>query len=140
MIAGDRKGDRMDPVTLIVTALAAGAAGGALDAVKDDVKDAARAAYVKLRDLVKQRFQGNARAEVILAEHADDPQAYAAPLAKKLAESAVGDDAQIVAAARELMSLVDRAGAQSGKYHVLADHSQGVQIGDYSYMNNTFNE
>jgi hypothetical protein len=139
MIATTGKGT-MDPVTLIVTALAAGAAGGALDAVKDDAKGAANAAYVKLRGLVKQRFHGNARAEVILAEHEADPRAYAVPLTKKLAESAAGDDAEIVAAARELMGLVDRAGARSGKYNVLIDHSQGVQVGDYGHMNNTFNE
>jgi hypothetical protein len=128
----------MDPVTLIVTALAAGAAGGALDALKDDVKDAAKAAYTTLRGVVRQRLQGNARAEVILAEHEADPGTYAAPLARKLTESGAGDDVRIVAAARELMALVDQAGAQSGKYNVPVTYSKGVQVGDYGKQSNTF--
>jgi hypothetical protein len=77
----------MEEVSLILTALAAGATGGALDAQKDDVKDKAKAVYVRLQDLVRRRFQGNASAEVILSEHQADPQTYASPLAKKLTEA-----------------------------------------------------
>ena len=102
----------MDPITLIVTALAAGASAGALDAVKDDVKGAVRAAYAKLHGLVKGRFGGNPSAEVILAEHQADPATYAAPLAKKLTEAGAASDADLVAAAKALMELVDQSGCQ----------------------------
>ena len=48
----------MDPITLIVTALAAGASAGVIDALKDNAKDAAKAAYAKLRGLVRTRVAG----------------------------------------------------------------------------------
>lgn len=130
----------MDPITLIVAALAAGASAGALDALKDDVKDAATAAYGKLRDLVKRRFHGNASAEVILAEYQADPEAYKVPLTKKLTEAGAGDDAEILAVAKELMELVDPQGKSSGKFNVtFAGNAQGVVIGDHSTQTNTFN-
>ena len=128
----------MDEVSLILTALAAGATGGALDALKDDVKDKAHAAYAKLRDLVKRRFRGNAGAEVILSEHQADPETYAAPLGKKLAEAGAGSDAELVATARALMELVDQAGARSGKYNVTIKDSKGVQVGDGNIQVNKF--
>jgi len=62
----------MEDVTLILTALAAGASAGALDALKDDVRDKAKAVYGKLHGLVRQRFRGNASAEIILSEHQAD--------------------------------------------------------------------
>jgi hypothetical protein len=128
----------MDPITLIVTALAAGASAGAIDALKDDVKESVKAAYGRLHDLMKRRFQGNASAEVILAEHQADPKTYEAPLAKKLAEVGAHDDADLVAAARRLMELVDQKGAASGKYNVTIKDSKGVQVGDGSLQINTF--
>jgi hypothetical protein len=128
----------MEEVSLILTALAAGATGGALDALKDDVKDKAKTAYVKLHGLVRHRFQGNASAEVILFEHQADPQTYAAPLAKKLTEAGAGGDAELVAAARALMKLVDGTGARSGKYIVTIRDSKGIQVGDGSIQVNKF--
>ncbi|MCW2930576.1 MAG: hypothetical protein JWM19_1538 [Actinomycetia bacterium] len=128
----------MDPITLIVAALAAGASAGAIDALKDDVKEAARAAYGRLHDLVRRRLRGNASAEVILAEHKADPRIYEAPLAKKLAEAGAGDDADLVAAAKALMELVDQKGAKSGKYNVTIAGSTGIQVGDGNLQINTF--
>ena len=126
----------MEEVSLILTALAAGASLGALDALKDDVKDKARAAYAKLHDLVRRRFRGNASAEMVLSEHQADPETYAAPLAKKLTEAGV--DAELVAAARALLELVDQAGAKSGKYNVTIKDSKGVQVGDGNFQVNRF--
>jgi hypothetical protein len=128
----------MDPITLIVAALAAGASAGAIDALKDDVKESARAAYGRLRDLVRRRFRGNTSAEVILAEHEADPRIYEAPLAKKLAEAGAGDDTELVAVAKALMELVDQKGAKSGKYNVTITDSKGVQVGDGNLQINTF--
>jgi hypothetical protein len=129
----------MDPITLIIAALAAGASAGTVDALKDNAREAATAAYGKLQDLVKRRFRGNPSADVILAEHQADPETYAAPLAKKLTEAGAGDDRDLVAAAAALMDLIDRAGAKSGKYHVMIKDSKGVQVGDHGYQVNTFN-
>ncbi len=128
----------MEEVTLILTALAAGASAGTLDALKDDVKEKAKAAYAKLHGLVKQRFRGNASAEIILSEHQTDPETYAAPLAKKLTEAGAGADAELVATARALMELVDQAGARSGKYNVMIKDSKGVQVGDGNFQVNKF--
>jgi hypothetical protein len=128
----------MEEGSLILTALAAGATGGALDALKDDVKDKAKAVYVKLHDLVRRRFGGNANAEVILSKHQADPQAYAAPLAKKLTEAGADGDAELVATARALMELVDQAGARSGKYNVAIKESKGIQVGDRNIQVNKF--
>jgi hypothetical protein len=102
------------------------------------VKDRAKATYVKLHDLVRQRFQGNTSAEMVLSEHRSDPETYAAPLAKKLTEAGAGNDAELVATARELMELVDQAGAKSGKYNVTIKDSKGVVVGDGNFQFNKF--
>ena len=128
----------MDPITLIVAALTAGASTGAIDALKDNVKDAAKAAFGMLHDLVKRRLAGNSSAEVILAEHQADPEIYAVPLAKKLTEAGAGDDADLVAAAKALMDLVDQAGARVGKYNVTIKDSKGVYVGDGGLQVNRF--
>jgi hypothetical protein len=129
----------MDPITLIVTALAAGASAGVIDALKDNAKDAAKAAYAKLRGLVQRRVAGNPGAELALAEHQADPENWAAPLKAKLTLVGAGDDAELVAAAQALMDLVDRAGANAGKYHVTISGGQGVQVGEGNVQHNTFN-
>jgi hypothetical protein len=128
----------MEQISLILTALATGASAGALDALKDDAKDKARAAYARLHDLVRQRFRGNASAEIVLSEHQADPETYAAPLAKKLTEAGAGDDGELVATARALMELLDQAGAKSGKYNVTIKDSRGIQVGDGNLQVNKF--
>jgi hypothetical protein len=128
----------MDPGTLIVAALAAGGSAGAISALQDDVRDAVKAAYAKLRGLVKKRVAGNPGAEVALAEHEADPETWKTPLAKKLTQLGAADDADLVAAAQELMKLVDGAGARAGKYNVTITGGQGVQVGDGNIQVNRF--
>lgn len=128
----------MDPITLIVMALAAGASSGAIDALKDNAKEAAKAAYGKLHDLVRRRFQGNAKAEGVLAEHQADPDTYQLPLAKKLTEAGAADDAELVAAAAEVMKLADPAGDRAGKFNVTIHGSQGIIVGDKGFQVNDF--
>jgi RIP homotypic interaction motif len=124
----------MDPVTLVVTALAAGAAAALQDGTAQAVKDA----YARLRVLVKDRFTGRAKAELVLAEHEAAPQTWEAPLAAELSAAGAAADADLVAAAQALMNLVDEAGSQSGKYLVTVRDSQGVQVGDHNVQTNTF--
>jgi hypothetical protein len=128
----------VDPITLIVTALTTGASAGAIEALKDDAKEKAKAAYAKLHELVKRRLRGNAPSELILAEHANDPETYMGALAKKLTEAGVADDAGLLAAATALMDLVDRTGARAGQYNVTVTNSKGVQIGDGNIQVNRF--
>ncbi|MFM9104605.1 MAG: hypothetical protein ACKOPS_26165 [Cyanobium sp.] len=85
----------MDPITLIVTALVQGAAKAATDVVPD--------AYKCLRDLLRQRFAGKPAAEMVLEEHASDPQTYASPLRKQLEQAALAEDGEVLALARQLL-------------------------------------
>jgi hypothetical protein len=120
----------MDAITLIVTALSAGASAGVIDSLTDDIKESAKVAYKKLHQMTERRFRGNPSAEIILAEHAIDPNSFEAPLSKKLVEAGASDDPDLVAAARALMEYLDREGVESGKYHVTIKGSKGVQVGD----------
>lgn len=125
---------QMDPVTLIMTALAAGAASALQDGAAQAVKDA----YARLRGLVRERFAGCPKGELVLAEHEAAPQTWEAPLAAELSAAGAAGDASLLAAAQALLSLVDEAGARSGKYVVTVQDSQGVQVGDRNTQTNTF--
>lgn len=123
----------MDPITLIVTALAAGAALGAKDTASSAVTDA----YTSLKALVKKRFAGRP-VELVLAEHERAPETWRDPLTAELGAAGADRDADLVAAAQEMMRLVDAAGSRAGKYTVDARGAQGVQVGDYGTQYNVF--
>jgi hypothetical protein len=124
----------MDPVTVIVTALTAGAASALQDGASAAVKDA----YAQLKALVKVRFAGRPKGELVLAEYEAAPQTWEAPLAAELSAADAERDADLLAAAQVLMSLVDEEGTRSGKYLVTVHDSQGVQVGDHNTQTNTF--
>ena len=128
----------MEPVTLILAALAAGASAGALDALKDDTKDKAKAAYAKLRGLVKKRISGRPHGELALAEYESAPQKWEGLLTAELTEAGAAQDDDLLTAARVLMELIDQPGAKSGKYNVTIRDSKGVQIGDRNFQVNKF--
>jgi hypothetical protein len=125
----------MDPVTLIVMALAAGAAS----APQEDAKVAVKAAYARLRDILKRRFSGRQVGELALAEHEAALAMWEPQLRAELAATGAENDPDLVDAAQALLSLVDPAGARSGKYYVSIRGSQGVQVGDHNTQTNTFN-
>jgi hypothetical protein len=85
----------LDPITLIVTALAQGAAKAATDVVPD--------AYKGFRELLRKRFVGKPAAEMVLEEHASDPQTYEAPLRKQLEQAALAEDSEVLALALQLL-------------------------------------
>jgi hypothetical protein len=124
----------MDPVTLIVTALAAGAASALHDGVSAAVKDA----YARLKVLAKRRFADHPKGELVLAEHDAAPRTWGAPLAAELSAAGAAGDADLVAAAQALMSLVDEAGSRAGKYLVSVHDGQGVQVGDHGTQHNQY--
>jgi uncharacterized protein YfaP (DUF2135 family) len=128
----------MDPVTLIVTALAAGASAGTLEALKDDVKAAVKRAHANLRGLVKKRLAGRPDGELALERHDSAPQKWESVLAGELTEAGAADDADLVAAAKALMQLVDGTGARAGKYNITIEGSKGVQVGDGNVQVNEF--
>jgi hypothetical protein len=128
----------MEPIALIVTALAAGASSAAIEGLTDTAKENVKAAFAKLYELVRHRFEKNVSAEVILSEHQNDPATYEAALAKKLAEAGAASDSELVAAATALIVLLDHAGAGSGKYNVTIMNSKGIQVGDGNTQLNKF--
>ena len=85
-----------------------------------------------------RRFAGRAKAELVLAEHQAAPQTWDKPLAAELSAAGADSDTDLVAAAQALMSLVDAAGSQAGKYVVTVRDSQGVQVGDHGTQTNIF--
>ena len=95
----------MDPITLIITALVQGAAKAATEVVPD--------AYKGLRELLRKRFAGKPTAEMVLAEHASDPQTYEAPLRKQLEQAALAEDPEVLALARQLLEQLGAPAAPS---------------------------
>ena len=128
----------MDPITLIVTALAAGAAAGAIDGLKDTAKDATKALYAKLRGLAHQRVAARPDGELALARYETAPDTWKPVLTAELTEAGAADDTELLAVAKQLMELVDRAGASAGKYNVSVTGGQGIQIGDGGTQTSTF--
>ena len=93
----------MDPITMIVTALMQGAAKAATDVAPD--------AYKGLRELLHKRFAAKPTAEMVLEEHASDPQTYEAPLRKQLEQAALAEDQEVLAIARQLLEQLGEAPA-----------------------------
>ena len=62
---------------------------------------------------------GKRYAELVLAEHETDPQTWQAPLAAQLSETGAEADADLVAAAQALMSLVAEIGPVIDRFPVL---------------------
>ena len=106
--------------------------------MQDGTAQAVKDAYARLKTLVKKRFAGHSKGELVLAEHEAAPQTWEAPLKAELAMAGAGGDADLLAAAQSLMNLVDEAGARSGKYLVTIRDSQGVLVGDHNTQTNTF--
>jgi hypothetical protein len=124
----------MDPVSLIVMALAAGAGLGLKDAASSAVMDA----YNGLKALARRKLASRPKAELVLAEHEQAPTVWDKPLAAELTAAGAANDQDLVAAAQAVMALVDAAGSAAGKYQVVVQGSQGVQVGDHNIQHNTF--
>ncbi len=124
----------MDPVTLIVTALGAGVGAGLKDVTSLAVNDT----YTRLRELLNRRLAGRRDSGLILTRHAESPEAWRGALSAELTAAGAAGDADLLAAARELMHLVDPPGAHNGKYDVDVHSSQGVQVGNTNTQYNIF--
>jgi hypothetical protein len=110
----------MDPLTIILTALTAGAAAGGQAVVSNTIRDA----YNGLKALIQRKFAGKPSAEVALTEHETDPQTWAAPLKKALAQEQVDQDQAILQVAQQL---IDQIKAQpGGEQHI--QNAIGINI------------
>ncbi len=118
----------MDPISLIITALVAGATAASKDIAGQAVKDA----YKGLKDLIKDKFKSEPKAQMVLEEHETDPETYAAPLKKKLAETGADKDEAIIKAAQELLKQEKPEEFKAGKFNTqIGGDFKGVQ-GDVS--------
>lgn len=93
-------GKAMEPISIIIAALVAGAAKAAGDAAPD--------AYQGLKALIKRKFAGEQKAEMVLEEHESDPETYEKPLRKKLEEAKADKDEEILAAAQNLLDKIKK--------------------------------
>jgi len=126
-------GEKMDPVTIVVTALAAGAGAG----LKDSASAAVNDAYTGLKSLAKKRL-AERRSEMVIDRHAEAPETWNDTLAGELTAAGAQEDERLVAAALDLLSLTDKKGFQAGKYQVQIWDSQGVQSGHGNVQINTW--
>lgn len=113
----------MEPVSLILQALVTGVAKAASDAAPD--------VYKALKELIKRKFAGEPKAEVVLEEHEKDPEAYKVPLTKKLVEAGADKDEEIIKKAQELLKLANPQEAAQGRYNIKAEQIKGI-VGDIS--------
>jgi hypothetical protein len=111
---------------------------GASSALQDDAKGAVKVAFERLRQLVKRRFKDPANGEYLMEKHAAAPEVWQEPLKAELVEARAADDQDVIAAAQELMKILDSRGTAAGKYNVNAQGSRGVQIGDRNTQANNF--
>jgi hypothetical protein len=124
----------MEPITLMVAALVAGAAA----ALQDSASDTLKSAYASLKSLLKRRLGGDALAQSVIDEHAQEPEVWARPLEARLVAAGVAEDEEIIRAAHEVLRLADPEGARSGKYNVQISGSQGVIVGDDATVTQNF--
>jgi hypothetical protein len=127
----------MDPVSLIEGALVAGAAASAKDTASQAVKDA----YAGLKILLDRLFAEKPKAQVILDEHEADPETYERPLKKLLAEVHADQDADLLAAAQRVMTLVQPQQVGLGKFTIQNTGAvQGQNIGDHQQITQSFGD
>ena len=116
--------------SIIIKALIAGAEIAATNIAPD--------AYQGLKTLIKRKFSGVPKAEMVLEEYEQDPETYEAPLKKKLTETGADKDTAIIEKAEELLKQLESKSA-SGKYNmVFQSEVKGSQVGDRNTQTNTF--
>lgn len=119
-------------VDLIVAALAAGASAGVSGTASEAVKDA----YGVLKALLRRKFTGREAAGAALEAEQTEPGVWQAAIGADLQDCGAAADEQILAAARDLLTLTATAGGSTSR--VDASHAQGVQVGDHNTQTNTF--
>lgn len=125
----------MDPLTLILTALGAGATAGTKEVTSNALKDA----YTGLKTLIQREFAGKSSAKLALTEYENDPETWAVPLKKILAQTQVDQDSEIIEAAQRVMAQVNPQQAAMGKYNVqITGNIQGFAQGDYQHVTMNF--
>jgi len=118
---------------LVVQALVAGASTGIGDTASEAVVDT----YSVLKGALVRRLAGRHRTLKQLEEFAADPGVGEAELTTALTITGTVD-LHVLEMATRLLSLIDPAGTQAGKYQVHLPGAKGVQVGDNNTQHNTF--
>jgi hypothetical protein len=94
----------VDPITIIVGALVAGVAAAAKPTAEQAVKDA----YAGLKALIQRKFgeRGDVAAAVEQVASKPESEPRQAVLKEELAEAGAAEDAEVLAAAKELLALL----------------------------------
>ena len=101
-------------IALILTALTTGAAAGLKDTASQAVKDG----YEKLKALLQKKLEGTPTALVALTEHESKPDIWKAPLEDGLRATGADQDEEIMAAARQMLTLVQTHQAGTGNMFI----------------------
>jgi hypothetical protein len=106
----------VDPITIIVGALVAGVAAAAKPTAEQAVKDA----YAGLKALIQRRFgeRGDVAAAVQQVESKPESEPRQAVLKEELAEAGAAEDAEVLAAAKELLVLLQPQAADQSQVAV----------------------
>jgi hypothetical protein len=130
----------MDPITIaIVAALSAGAAAGLTDTAKTAVTDS----YNKLKELLTKKHGANS--DVVQAieklEARLESQGRKETLAEEILAVKAEQDEEILAVAKQMLTLVKPQQAGMGKYTIQNNAPvQGQNIGDYQQITQHFGE
>ncbi|MDB9518461.1 hypothetical protein PN466_16070 [Roseofilum reptotaenium CS-1145] len=71
--------------------------------------------------MIKRKFAGELKAEIVLEEHERNPEIYEAPLKKKLLEAGADWDREILAAAQKLLDEMESKESTPGSFHTIAE-------------------
>jgi hypothetical protein len=118
----------MEPVELIVTALVAGMSSGLAETTKTAIQDT----YYALKAHLQKATSTHVDATQALAnvENKPDSPARQAVLKEELINLKLDQDTDLLELAKKLLETFEQTGAQTGKYAVHIQHSQGIAIGD----------
>ena len=125
----------MDPSTLILTALTTGAAASLKVTTSAAIKDS----YSGLKALIQRKFEGKPKAQAALVDYEADPETYEKPLKKAVAETQLDTEQDVLAAAQQLLALIQPQQAAMGKYNVqITGNVQGYAQGDNQHVTMNF--
>lgn len=134
----------MEPISLIVGALVVGAS----EALKDTASQAVQDSYQGLKAAVMHYWKimkegdeqdNENEAKILLDNLEEDPDTFQIPLEKKLTKVIPEPEKDLIEQAQQLYKLLDEVGFNQGKYNVILNSSQGVQVGDKNMQINKFN-
>ena len=130
----------MDPITAaIVTALSAGAVAGITDTAKAAISDG----YNKLKELLTKKHgkDSDVMQAIEKLEAKPESQGRQATLQEEMTAIKAEQDKEIIAAAKQILILMQPQQASMGKFNVqITGNVQGQSIGDHNTITQQFGD